>query len=108
MLGHPGAALPQGLLKPVEFEQAGAQALADQQHQAEGQGTDQAAGQHRDQDSGTPWSQIEQAEASLAHAAAQAIAQGREHPPEGQERRDQQPTGHGDKRGPPVSVRAFS
>ena len=88
------AALPQPFLQGVELEQANAQLTADQQKQAEGEGTDQAACEHGDHNSGAPGPHVEQAEARLSHTAAKPIAEGGENPSKHQQRQDQQPTTH--------------
>ena len=101
--GQQATTVGQALLQLVEFKQARAQALAHQQHQAEGDGTDQAAGEHRDQNGGVAGPQPEQAQPRLAHPAAQTVAQVGEHSAQHQQRQDQQPTRHVRLRPAPVS-----
>ena len=82
------------LLQRIEFKQADAQLSTDQQHQAEGEGTDQAAGEHGDDHGRTAWSHVEQAEPGFADPATETIAEGGEHPTEDEQRQDEKPAAH--------------
>ena len=98
------APLTQAPLKLIELKQAGAQPIAHQQHQAERDGADQAAGEHRDHHGRAARPHPEQAEAGLAHLGTEPIAEGGEHSTQQQQRQDQQPARHNLARRRSVSV----
>jgi hypothetical protein len=72
--------ISQTLLKLVELKQTHPQALTHQKHQAQGDGTDQAACEGRDHHRCLPWPQVEQTEAGFADFAAEPISKSGENP----------------------------